>query len=99
MHLNGARTKPSKVLNAGDTVQVQRGHDTLSVRVLRISDRRGPATEAQTLYEESAESRQRREALAEQRRLHRATADSHERRPDKRQRRQIIRFRQKQNED
>lgn len=99
VQLNGARTKPSKVLNAGDTIRVQRGLDIQTVRVVRISDRRGPASEAQALYEETGESLQRREALAEQRRLQRAERADRERRPDKRQRRQIIRFRRDRDPD
>lgn len=91
--VNGARTKPSKVLNAGDTVRIQRGEDIFTVTVLGITDRRGPAPEAQKLYRETEESRQRREALAEQRALQRSQHASREGRPDKRQRRKIISFR------
>ena len=90
--VNGARTKPSKVLNAGDTVRIQRGEDIFTVTVMGITDRRGPAPEAQKLYLETEESRLRREALAEQRALQRSERASRDRRPDKRQRREIIKF-------
>jgi ribosome-associated heat shock protein Hsp15 len=93
VQVNGARTKPSKVLNAGDIVRVQRGEEVFTVVVAGITDRRGPAPEAQKLYRETDESRLRREALAEQRAMQRAEKSSRERRPDKRQRREIIRFR------
>ena len=93
VQVNGTRTKPSKVLNAGDTLRIQRGLEVFTVRVVGISDRRGPATEAQKLYAETEESRARREAQAEERSLQRAQRAERERRPDKRQRRQIIRFR------
>ena len=61
-----------------------------------ISDRRGPAVEAQRLYTETPESCARREALARQRQLEREAGAGRERRPDKRQRRQIVRFRRDQ---
>lgn len=91
--VNGAHTKPSRVLNGGDLLRIQRGDEVFEIRVLGLTDRRGPASEAQKLYEESQESRRRREALAEQRALQRSEHMGRDRRPDKRQRRQIIRFR------
>jgi ribosome-associated heat shock protein Hsp15 len=96
VQLNGARSKPGKTLSLGDELRIQRGEEVLLVKVLVISDRRGPATLAQTLYEESPDSRARREQLAAQRSVERAAHAGRERRPDKRQRRQIIQFRDKQ---
>ena len=92
IQLNGARTKPGRVLNAGDKLRIQRGHEVFSVTVKAISDRRGPAAVAQTLYSESEESRRRREALASQLAQQRSQHAARERRPDKRERRRIIRF-------
>ena len=93
VQVNGARTKPSKILNAGDLIRLQRGEDSFTVVVMGISDRRGPAPEAQKLYRETEESRLRRESLAKQRAMERAEHATRERRPDKRQRREIVRFR------
>lgn len=93
VQLNGARTKPGKVLNSGDRLRIQRGQEVLTVVVVAISDRRGPATDAQQLYAETPESQARREALSAQRKLERDERAGRERRPDKRQRRQIVRFR------
>jgi len=93
VQVNGVRTKASRVLNAGDVVRIQRGADAFTVTVTGISSHRGPASEAQKLYEESAQSRQQREALAEQRALHRSAREDAGPRPDKRQRRAIVRFR------
>lgn len=93
VQLNGVRTKPGKVLNTGDTVRIQRGYDAMTVIVQSISDRRGPASQAQLLYRETGESLALREAVAQQRQLERAERAGRERRPDKRQRRQIVRFR------
>jgi ribosome-associated heat shock protein Hsp15 len=91
--VNGANTKPSRVLNGGDLLRIQRGDEVFEIRVIGLTDRRGPASEAQKLFEESEDSRRRRQALAEQRALQRSERAGRERRPDKRQRRQIIRFR------
>lgn len=93
VQLNGARSKPGKVLNCGDRLRIQRGEEAFTVVVLGLSDRRGPASEAQRLYEETEESRVRREALARERAQQRKARADRGRRPGKRQRRQIIRFR------
>ena len=97
IHLNGNRAKPAKPLNAGDELRIQRGEEELIVTVLAISSRRGPASVAQTLYEESEEHREKREKLAEERKLQYQQRVGHERerRPDKRQRRRLIRFKNK----
>ena len=93
VHLNGARVKPARTLSVGDELRVQRGNESLTIHVTELSDRRGPASVAQTLYNETEASRERREALAAERKLQREAHAGRERRPDKRQRRQIIRFR------
>jgi ribosome-associated heat shock protein Hsp15 len=97
IHLNGNRAKPAKPLNIGDELRIQRGEEELIVAVLGLSARRGPASVAQTLYEESAENREKREKLTEERRLQYQQRVGHarERRPDKRQRRRLIRFKNK----
>jgi ribosome-associated heat shock protein Hsp15 len=93
VQVNGARTKPGRVLNTGDQVRLQRSQEVMTVIVRGVSDRRGPAPEAQKLYEETEESRLRREAIARQRQLERDARAARERRPDKRQRRQLQRLR------
>jgi ribosome-associated heat shock protein Hsp15 len=62
--VNGERAKAAKMLRAGDTVLVRRPPFEHAVVVKAFSDRRGPAAEAATLYEETAESRARRTVLA-----------------------------------
>jgi ribosome-associated heat shock protein Hsp15 len=47
-----AATKPSRLVRPGDVLTLPRGHDVVVVRVLAIGERRGPATEAQALYDE-----------------------------------------------
>ncbi len=95
VHLNGNRAKPARTLNPGDELRIQRGEDEYIITVVEFSGRRGPATVAQTLYEESEASRERREKLAEERRLQHQQHAGRERRPDKRQRRRLVRFKNK----
>lgn len=92
VHLNGNRPKPSRTLQVGDALTIRKGQEEFEVVVRELSQKRGPASVAQQLYEESEESRQQREELREQRRLQAAAAPHPSRRPDKKGRRKIIRF-------
>jgi ribosome-associated heat shock protein Hsp15 len=92
VHLNGHRPKPSRPVQTGDELTIRRGQDEYSITVRELSERRGPASVAQQLYEESEQSRAQREHLAEQRRLQVAAEPHPAKRPDKKGRRQIIRF-------
>lgn len=57
LRLNGARvTKPSAVVGPGDVLTVPRGKEVAAVRVTALGTRRGPAAEAQRLYEILSES-------------------------------------------
>ncbi len=62
--VNGERAKPAKALREGDAVVVRRPPFEHQVVVKALSERRGPASEAALLYEETADSRERRAALA-----------------------------------
>lgn len=95
VHLNGARVKPSRAVKAGDELRIQKGTVEFVVHILILSDRRGPATVAQTLYKETEASQLKREQQGEQRRLL-ANAAGPVKRPDKRARRHIIRFTRRQ---
>ena len=95
VHLNGNRAKPGRSLSIGDELRIQRGEEEYTITVVDLSARRGPATVARGLYEESEENRSRREKLAEERKLEHRQNATPERRPDKRQRRHLIRFRNK----
>ena len=95
VHLNGNRAKLGRSLNIGDELRIQRGEEEYTITVLELSIRRGPAVVARTFYEESEESRIRREQLAEQRKLEHQKNTTRERKPDKRQRRRIVRFKTK----
>jgi len=95
VYLNGNRAKPGRSLSIGDELRIQRGVEEYTITIVELSSSRGPATVAQTLYEESDENRIQREKLAEARRLEREHDAGRERRPDKRQRRNLIRFKNK----
>ena len=90
VQVNGERAKPSKEVRPGDAIAFATGRLRLSVVVRATSVRRGPASEAALLYEETAESREARERLAAERRLERAAGSTREGgRPTKRDRRRL----------
>ncbi|OOZ41124.1 RNA-binding protein [Solemya pervernicosa gill symbiont] len=92
VHLNGARTKASRTVKVGDELSIHRGHEEYIVTIDGLAERRGPAKEAQLLYSEHEQSREKREREAEQRRLLASTMPPSDHRPDKRARRKIVRF-------
>ena len=92
VHVNGARVKPARVVQVGDTLDIRRGHVEFEVVVVGLSGRRGPAVQARTLYEETEGSAERRELSREKRSLLNPAGVSPERRPDKRDRRKIRKF-------
>jgi len=89
VQLNGARVKPARALKSGDELEIHKSGFEYQVRVVVLSERRGPAKLAQTLYEESEESINKREALREQHRLATASTPHPQRKPDKKARRQL----------
>ena len=89
VHVNGQRVKPARAVQTGDTIDVTRGQHKVTVKVCRVSVKRGPAKVAQTLYEETQESAERREVSIQQRKLLSAGLPRSSGRPDKRQRRQL----------
>lgn len=95
--VNGERAKASKAVRPGDTLLIRRPPFEHAVTVLAVSDRRGPAAEAQRLYEESPESRARREAVAAE--LKSLPPPVFKGRPTKRDRRTLERFILRHDED
>ncbi|ABI83170.1 RNA-binding protein [Francisella tularensis] len=89
VHFQGQKTKVSKIVNIGDTYQIQQGYIKKTVIVEALDEVRKSASEAQKLYRETAESIEKRE----QETILRKTANliSPEK-PTKKQRRQIIDF-------
>ncbi len=89
VHVNGERVKPSKLVRAGDTVEVTIGTAQWKIAVTGVAERRGPASVAATLYAETPESRTAREQHAAERRLARPLGADLGPRPTKQARRRL----------
>ena len=90
VQVNGERAKPSKEVRPGDRIELAMGRLRLTVDVRGTSLRRGPATEAALLYEETEESAEARERLLAELRAERAIRGAREGgRPTKRDRRRL----------
>lgn len=96
VELNGLRPKPSKDVKLGDQLRVRLGPYIHELTVRGLSDRRGPASVAALLYEESAESVAARERLREQHRLAPAVQYEEGGRPTKKDRRAMSAFEERQ---
>ena len=94
VEVNATRAKRAKMVQVGDEVCVRQSPFEHVVVVRGVSERRGPASVAATLYEETPESKAKREALATQIRSMPA-GDWESGRPTKRDRREIERFRKR----
>lgn len=92
VHYNGQRSKPSKIVELNATLTLRQGNDERTVIVKRITDQRRPASEAVELYEETAESIEKREKMAQARKLNTLTMPHPDRRPDKKERRDLMKF-------
>lgn len=91
--VNGERIKPSKELRAGEALTIQIGTAEWQIRVEQLSDKRGPATVARSLYSEDEASRVRREEQAALRKFATDPARDRVGRPTKRERRELDRWR------
>jgi len=90
---NEVEAKPARDVRVGDMLRVKNEGGDFHVEVLAISDIRGPAAVAHTLYRETDESVARRQREAAERKAMQQYAPLPERRPSKRDRRRIIQFR------
>jgi ribosome-associated heat shock protein Hsp15 len=88
--VNDAGCKPAKAVHVGDMLRISRGEERLEVEVLGLSDKRGPASVAQSLYRETDASRVTRETAQRQRQLIGASGPL--KRPDKHARRDLRRL-------
>ena len=93
IHCNGIQAKSAREVHAGDKLQIRNEGGEFQVEVLLLSEMRGPAAVAQTLYRETEASREARMKLAEERKAMQQYAPLPEKRPSKRDRRRIIQFR------
>ena len=86
---NEQRIKPAHDVKPGDILEIHYGEQRWEVKVIRILDVRGSATVAQTMYEETSASLERRQKAAEDRKYFREPTAQLQGRPTKRDRRQI----------
>ena len=92
VHYNGQRSKPGKVVELNATLMLRQGNDERTIVVKGITEQRRPASEAVALYEETAESIEKREKMALARKMNALTMPHPDRRPDKKERRDLMRF-------
>jgi ribosome-associated heat shock protein Hsp15 len=89
VHVEGERVKPAREVRAGDMLEIRRDDVRWTVVVWALAERRGPASVAATLYEETAESVEARERQRLERRLARPIGADLGARPTKQARRRI----------
>ena len=90
---NGIVAKPAREVHEGDKLDVKNEGGEFQIEVLALSQMRGPAAVAQSLYRESEASKAARAQQVAERKAMREYAPLPERRPTKRDRRRIIQFR------
>jgi len=90
--LNGHKIKPARTLQVGDLLVIRQGFVEYTISVLVLSEQRGPAAAARTLYQETEASLTRREQVQVERKAMNLQASRPEHRPDKHERRKIRQF-------
>ncbi|MGH2971279.1 MAG: RNA-binding S4 domain-containing protein [Gaiellaceae bacterium] len=99
VQVGGARVKPAREVRIGDTLEIRRGTFRTTVVVRALAERRGPATEAAALYEETPESISAREQQRSDRRNARPLGADLGARPTKQDRRRLEALRRGQRRD
>jgi ribosome-associated heat shock protein Hsp15 len=92
---NGITSKPAREVKVGDLLRIKKDTVEFRVEVLGLSEMRGPAPVAQTLYRETEASRELRLKVAEERKLMPSFEAHREGKPSKRDRRVIDRLRRR----
>jgi ribosome-associated heat shock protein Hsp15 len=95
---NHQPAKPAREIKPGDMLQIKTEAGDFEIEVLALSEIRGPASVAQTLYRETDASRERRQKLREERKAAMIYSPAPAGRPSKRDRRRIIQFRSEREE-
>ena len=93
IHSNEIEAKPARDVRIGDVLRIKNEGGEFHVEVLQLSEIRGPAAIAQTLYSETEASKEKRQREAAERKEMQQYAPLPEHRPSKRDRRRIIQFR------
>jgi ribosome-associated heat shock protein Hsp15 len=81
--------KPARDVVVGDRLEITKAQERWTVMVAGLADRRGPASAAQALYEETPESAAERQKRRDERRLARPIGADLSERPTKRDRRRL----------
>lgn len=89
VQVDGQRTKPAKELRIGQTLTIRKGPNAQTVIVEALSEQRGSAPVAQTLYTETPESIELREISVSRRKMERAGLTIPSSRPNKKDRRAL----------
>lgn len=92
VHLNGQRVKPGKEVAVGARLEITKDQYRWDITITSLKAQRRPAQEAALLYEETPESRAKREAEVTRRREEKALYGPPDHRPDKKGRRAIHRL-------
>jgi ribosome-associated heat shock protein Hsp15 len=92
---NGQNVKAARAVRVGDMLRINNDSGDFEIEVLLLSEARGPASVAQTLYRETEASRELRMKVAAERRAMKQFEQLPAGRPSKRDRRRIIQFRQR----
>jgi ribosome-associated heat shock protein Hsp15 len=90
---NGNEAKPSREVHIGDRLHIRTEAGDFQVEIRALSEIRGPAAVAQTLYHETDESRELRQKLAEERRVAMQQGLIREGKPSRRDRQELNRVR------
>lgn len=90
---NKQPAKPAREVRVGDLLHIKTEAGDFEVEVLLLSEVRGPAAVAQTLYRETESSRELRAKMAEERKAGMVFSPAPQGRPSKRDRRKIHQFR------
>lgn len=92
VHVNGERVKPARILKLGDSLEITRGEERFVVLVQALSEKRGSAKIAQSLFAETEQSIASRTTNREEKRFEKMSRPAPPSRPDKRARREIRQF-------
>lgn len=93
IQLKGAKAKPAREIHTGDRLRIETAGGVFEIDILLLSEIRGPAAVAQTLYQETEEGRAARLRDAAERKAQIQMVPVPAKRPNKHDRRRIIQFR------
>lgn len=95
VQINGESIKPSKAIQIGDSIKIVKAQEQFEISVTGLAEKRGSATVAKTLYQETEDSLQAREEQKQLRKFNASSAPAPNKRPDKKARGKIIRFKRR----